>query len=153
MASDQSRTASLMNKTDYARSHGTELPSDRMKTASLEEAGNTQKILAAGGILGAIAASSCCIVPLVLFSLGVSGAWIGNLTRLAPYQPYVIAFTLACVGYGYWLVRRGRRMACVEGAACARPLPNRIVTIGLAVATVLVVGALTFNFLAPLILT
>jgi hypothetical protein len=41
-----------------------------------------QKIVAAGGILAAVAASSCCIVPLLLFSLGVSGAWIGNLTAI-----------------------------------------------------------------------
>ena len=31
---------------------------------------------------------SCCVVPLALFALGVSGAWIANLTQLAPYQPY-----------------------------------------------------------------
>ncbi len=36
-----------------------------------------QRLVAAGGILGALAASSCCILPLVLFSLGISGAWIG----------------------------------------------------------------------------
>ncbi len=58
-------------------------------------ASRTQKLVATGGILGAIAASSCCIAPLVLFSLGSSGAWIGNLTALAPYQPYFIAATLA----------------------------------------------------------
>src|SRR5215467_13430664 len=40
-------------------------------------------LAAAGGILGALAASSCCIVPLALFTLGTSGAWIGNLTALA----------------------------------------------------------------------
>src|SRR5262245_16002083 len=45
-----------------------------------------QRLMAAGGLVGALAASSCCILPLLLFSLGVSGAWIGNLTRLAPYQ-------------------------------------------------------------------
>ena len=33
--------------------------------------------MAAGGLIGALAASSCCILPLVLFALGVSGAWIG----------------------------------------------------------------------------
>jgi hypothetical protein len=54
-----------------------------------------QKLVAAGGVLGALAASSCCILPLVLFGLGVSGAWIGNLTRLAPYQLYFIAGTAA----------------------------------------------------------
>ena len=36
-----------------------------------------QRVAATGGILGAIAASSCCILPLVLFTLGVSGSWIG----------------------------------------------------------------------------
>ena len=51
----------------------------------------TQKLLAAGGVIGALAASSCCIVPLVLFAIGVSGARIANLTQLAPYQPYFIA--------------------------------------------------------------
>jgi mercuric ion transport protein len=31
-------------------------------------------LMAAGGLLGALAASSCCILPVVLFSLGISGA-------------------------------------------------------------------------------
>src|ERR1051326_7995616 len=83
--------------------------------------------LAAGGLLGALAASSCCILPLVLFGLGVSGAWIGNFTRLAPYQPIFIAFTLACLSGGAWLARRASQQACTEDAACARPIPNRIV--------------------------
>lgn len=96
-------------------------------------------------------ASSCCIAPLVLFSLGISGAWIGNLTALAPYQPYFIAATLACLGYGYWLVFRPRKVACAEGAACARPPPNRFVMLGLILATILVAGALGFDLLAPLI--
>jgi mercuric ion transport protein len=112
----------------------------------------TQRLLAAGGVLGALAASSCCIVPLVLFGLGVSGAWIGNLTRLAPYQPYFLAATAACLGYGYWLVYRSGERVCADGEVCARPLPNRIVKAGLVLATILVLGALAFDFLAPLIL-
>ena len=43
-----------------------------------------QRLLAGGGLLGAVAASSCCLVPLALFGIGVGGAWIGYLTRLAP---------------------------------------------------------------------
>jgi len=112
----------------------------------------TQRLVAASGVLGALAASSCCIVPLVLFGLGVSGAWIGNLTRLAPYQPYFLAATAACLGYGYWLVYQSGNRVCTDGEACARPLPNRIVKIGLVLATILVLGALAFDFLAPLIL-
>jgi mercuric ion transport protein len=111
-----------------------------------------QRLLAAGGILGALAASSCCIAPLVLFSLGVSGAWIGNLTRLAPYQPYFLAATAICLSYGYWLVYRSGNRACADGEVCGRPLPNRVVKTGLVLATILVLGALAFDFLAPLIL-
>ena len=85
------------------------------------------QLMAAAGILGALAASSCCILPLTLFSLGVSGAWIGNFTRLAPYQPCFIAATLVFVGAGYWLVYRSSKLACADGAACARPLSNRLV--------------------------
>jgi mercuric ion transport protein len=109
-------------------------------------------LVAAGGVLGALAASSCCILPLILFSLGVSGAWIGNFTRLAPYQPWFIAATMAFLGYGYWLVYRSTRVACAEGQSCARPLPSRIVKTGLILATILVFIALGFDFIAPLLL-
>ena len=111
-----------------------------------------QTMIAASGVLGALAATSCCIMPLALFGLGVSGAWIGNLTRLAPYQPYFIAATLAFLGTGYWLVYRDWKRVCTEGEACARRLPNRLVKFTLVVATVLVVVALGFDFLAPLLL-
>lgn len=113
----------------------------------------SQTLLAAGGLLGALAASSCCILPLVLFSLGIGGAWIGNFTQLAPYQPYFIAATLASLGAGYWLVYRASKQVCVEGAACARPLPSRLVKGALIVATILVVAALAFDFLAPRLLS
>ena len=111
-----------------------------------------QRLIAAGGLLGALAASSCCIVPLVLFGLGVSGAWIGNLTRLAPYQPCFIAVTLGFLGAGYWLTYGEPKRVCGEGEACARPLPRRLVKAALVVATVLVLVALSLDFLAPLLL-
>ena len=109
-------------------------------------------MMAAAGLVGALAASSCCIVPLVLFGLGVSGAWIGNLTRLAPYQPCFIVATLGFVGTGYWLVYRDSKRVCADGESCTRPLPNRLVKTALVVATVLVLAALGFDFIAPLLL-
>ena len=111
-----------------------------------------QGLMAVGGLLGALVASSCCLLPLVLFGLGVSGAWIGNLTQLAPYQPFFMAATIACLGYGYWLVYRSSKVACAGGEACARPLSNRLVQLGLIVATVLVIAAIGLDFLAPLLL-
>jgi len=111
-----------------------------------------QSLIAAGGLVGALAASSCCILPLALFGLGVSGAWIGNFTRLAPYQPYFIAATLAFLGHGYWLVYRSSTRACADGEACARALPNRIVKTSLILATILILAALGLDFIAPLFL-
>jgi mercuric ion transport protein len=112
-----------------------------------------QALMATGGLLGALAASSCCILPLVLFFLGVSGAWIGNFTRLARYQPYFIGATLLFLGCGYWLVYRSGTRARVEGETCARPLPNRIVKASLILATILVAAALGLDFIAPFLLT
>ena len=114
--------------------------------------GRGPALLAAGGLIGALAASSCCILPLVLFGLGVSGAWIGNLTRLAPYQPIFLAATLVCLGAGASLVRRASKRACADDDACARPLPNRLVKTALVVATILVAAALGIDLLAPLLL-
>jgi mercuric ion transport protein len=90
-------------------------------------------------------------LPLVLFGLGVSGAWIGNFTRLAPYQPWFLAATLAFLGAGYWLVYRSSKRGCPDGESCVRPLPNRFVKAGLIVATVVVIAALGLDFLSPLL--
>jgi len=107
---------------------------------------------AAGGVLGALAASSCCIVPLVLFALGISGAWIGNLTALTPYQPVFIAVTLAFLATGYYLIYRRPAAACRPGEACARPLPRRGVKLALWIATALVMSAVAFPYAARLLL-
>ena len=111
-----------------------------------------QGLAVVGGLLGALAASSCCILPLVLFSVGVSGAWIGNLTALAPYQPFFLVFTIAALGFGFYQVY-GRRKACADGDACARPLPNKLVQAGLWLATALVGAAMAFPAVAPLFLS
>ena len=107
--------------------------------------------LAAGGIFGAIAASSCCILPLVLFSAGVGGAWMGNLTALSAYQPIFIGITALFLGYGFWLVYF-KPKTCAPGDACARPLPNRVVKFGLWSATLLVALALLWPLIVPLML-
>lgn len=117
----------------------------------LVEERSRARLIAAGGILGALAATSCCILPLVLFSVGISGAWIANFTALAPYKPYVAAGTLALLGYGSYLVYVKPKRPCADGS-CARPLPNRFVKSSLWVATVLVAAALAFDYVAPLLL-
>ena len=109
-------------------------------------------MLAIGGVLGAIATSSCCIVPLVLFSLGATGAWVGNLGALAAYQPYFIPLTFAFLGIGFYLVYRRPEAVCVDKEACARPLSQRFVKAALWSATVLTAFALAFPYVGPRLL-
>lgn len=102
--------------------------------------------------MGALAASSCCILPLILFSVGVSGAWIGNFTALAQYQWLFVALTLLCLGAGFYLVHRKPTKACDDDRICARPVSGRLTKIALWIATALVLLAIAFPFVAPLLL-
>ncbi|RWN03577.1 MAG: mercury transporter MerT [Mesorhizobium sp.] len=131
---------------------GTAGPAAADETASDRGEVQRQRLVAVGGILGALAASSCCIVPLVLFSLGIGGAWIGNLTALAPYKPFFVTATAGILGYGFYLVYWKPRQACADEAACARPIPSRLVQFALWIATVLVSTAFAFDYVAPLLL-
>ena len=110
------------------------------------------RLVAAGGILGAIGATTCCIMPLVLFSLGASGAWIGQMTALAPFQPYIIAVTVGFLGYGYWLVYLKPKVACAEGEACPRPVSNTLVKSALLLSTAVVALALAWPWVVPILL-
>ncbi len=121
--------------------------------AALPPADETRKtrLVAAGGILGAIGASSCCVIPLLLFTMGASGAWIGQLTQLSPMKPYFEAATFAMLAYGFWLVYFKPRKACATGDACARPLPNRLVKTVLWFSTVMVLIATFWSWILPVI--
>ena len=121
---------------------------------TVSEEGSTQRTrwVAAGSVLGAVGASSCCILPLVLFSAGVGGAWIGNLTALSPYQPLILGITLAVLGYGFHLVYWKPRRVCADGDTCERPGASRTVRAALWTATALVAAAAAFPFMAPALL-
>lgn len=129
----------------------TNSPTEPPQDTSAQRSGH-QGLLALGGLLGALAASSCCVLPLVLFSLGISGAWLGNLASLAPYQWIFVTFTLACLAAGFYFVYRRPAVRCADHAACAHPLPNRFTKIALWIATVVVLSALLFPFVAPVLL-
>jgi mercuric ion transport protein len=113
--------------------------------------GAARALLAAGGILAALGATSCCVIPFALFMLGVSGAWIGNLTALAPYQPVFVAIALGCLAGGFVLVRRntGSTANCAPGSYCAAPSSVRVARLGLWTAAAIVALALTFPYIAP----
>ena len=105
--------------------------------------------LAAGGLMGAFLASSCCIVPLVLVTVGISGAWIGNLTALLPYKPIFTAISLGFIGLGFWYVYFRQKPVCEEDKFCARPQSSFLTKTALWAATFLVTLSATITWWAP----
>lgn len=100
------------------------------------------------GALAALLASSCCLGPLVLLGLGVSGAWIGNLTALEPWRPLFIAVALGA------LLLAARRIwwpaaACATGEVCAVPRVRRVYQWTFSAVAGLVGVALAFPWVAP----
>ena len=111
------------------------------------------RLATAGSVLGALAMSSCCIVPLALFSLGVTGAWIGNLAALYPYKPYFFVATAGFLAAGFYgAYRKPKAVACDPGTYCATPMSDRINKAVLWVSAVLVLAALAFPYYAPMLL-
>ena len=124
-----------------------------MKMNSLKEHNNrsgTSRVGLAGAVVSAVAASVCCVGPLLLMGLGVSGAWISRLTLFEAYRPLFIAVTVVFLGMGFYRVyRRPKEAACDAESYCARPISRRINRITLWTVTLLVAALLLFPYAAP----
>ena len=112
--------------------------------------GSSRKNLAAtGGLVGGILAASCCVLPLVLVSLGVTGTWIGSLTALEPYKPWFITVAVVMIGYGFWHVYFRTPEPCEDGSMCARPEPTRVTKLALWLGGIMVIASATIDYWAP----
>jgi len=106
--------------------------------------------LATGALIGAGLASACCVVPLLFVTLGISGAWIANLTALEPYKPYVAVITLALLGFGFWHIYFKAMPPCEDGSYCARPQSARTTQGVLWLGAANVIPPLSIDWWAPL---
>jgi mercuric ion transport protein len=73
----------------------------------------------------ALLASSCCLLPLVLVSVGLSGAWLGHLRALQPYSPIFITIAITALllaGRSLFSSRSRSTASCSVGSVAARPL-------------------------------
>jgi mercuric ion transport protein len=107
------------------------------------------QVLAAGGLVVGLLASSCCLLPLLLLSIGISGAWIAQLTALAPYQPIFLGVAAIALGLGFW--RAYRRQDCAVGSVCERPGVPRTTKVLLWLGVVAVLATVSVDAIAPFI--
>lgn len=102
-----------------------------------------------GGALAAIVASICCLGPLVLVTVGISGAWISSLTAFEPYRPYGIGVALVCMALAYRQIYSAPAPeACEPGTLCSVPQTRRIYKVLFWVVSAMVLMALIFPYTA-----
>ncbi|MHB1142331.1 MAG: mercuric ion transporter MerT [Sulfuricaulis sp.] len=113
------------------------MPQDRIGAGSL----------ATGG-LAAILASTCCLGPLVLVSLGLGGAWVSNLTALEPFRPWFLGAALVALFFAWRRIFRPA-VACKPGEVCAVPATRRAYKITFWAVAALVAVGIGFPYMAP----
>ncbi|WP_036279346.1 mercuric transporter MerT family protein [Methylocystis sp. ATCC 49242] len=102
--------------------------------------------------LGAVVASSCCVIPLGLAALGAGAGVLGRLATIAEWRvPFLAVSALAIVGgWGAWW--RTPPAPCVSGSACASPQRSRA-TLGLLLcASLIAMLAASWSYIDPMLL-
>lgn len=117
-------------------------------TGSVMAQRTSEKSTLAIGGLAAILASACCLGPLVLVSIGLSGAWIGQLTRLEPLRPLFLTVSLVALVLAYRRIHRPMAV-CQPGEVCAVPAVRRAYKLVFWSVAVLVLIAFAFPYVAP----
>ncbi|MCL5774515.1 MAG: mercuric transporter MerT family protein [Firmicutes bacterium] len=120
--------------------NGMELYGKRIRTKS----GKLRNLPVVGSIISAIAASICCIGPVVLAILGIGGA--GFFSKFEGLRQYFIVITFVLLGLTFYLTYKKREALCEDGTCKIRSAGkwNKIAVLA---ATTLVVFFLVFPYL------
>jgi copper chaperone CopZ len=100
-----------------------------------------------GAVVAALAASLCCIGPLlfVLFGVGTFGAAV--YFEIA--RPLLLAVAVLLLGVAYYWTYFRRKASCADGATCETKPVSRLTRIGLWVATFAVILFSVMPYIAP----
>ena len=119
--------------------------------SSAEQPINTSKLTIAGGLLAGIGASACCVGPFLLLSLGIGGSWIGNLTAMTAYRPYLAVLTLVFLALAFrklYLVPQ----SCAVGTTRKLPYPLKKQRIIFWSVSIFILVMITFPYYGPYLL-
>ena len=78
----------------------------------------------AAGAFAALGASSCCVLPLALVSVGLGGAWVAQLREMERFFPVFVALAVGAFAYAFYRLYL-RPAPCAPDAACATPTTRR----------------------------
>ena len=98
-------------------------------------------LLAAGGLAAAFGVASCCALPVLLGSLGLSSAWLVAVAWIAaPHRLGLLIAAVVClVGAGGLFIWRRRVATCTPGVVCGRPATTALLVCVISAGAVLAV--------------
>ena len=102
------------------------------------------KALIGASLIAGIAASLCCILPIVFALAGVG--IVGASAFFAAWRPFLLAVTFFFLLAGLYFAYRKPKQSCAPGSVCEKPITRRTGRIGLwlAIAIVLVIAAFPY---------
>jgi mercuric ion transport protein len=103
---------------------------------------NSNKALLTG-FIAALAASSCCIPPVIAFVAGISGATT-SLSWMEPFRPYLIGLTIIALAYAWYAHLKSKQ---ADDCGCAIEKPKFYQTKGFLIGmTIFAVVSISFPY-------
>lgn len=103
-------------------------------------------LLTAG--MATVLASSCCVGPLLLVSIGLGGAWVSRLQLLEPYKPFFLGIAALAMLFAYRRIFRPVA-ECKPGEVCALPQTRWLYKALFWGVLLMILLTLAFPWLAP----
>ena len=109
-------------------------------------AGSGATVLISSGVAAAFGVASCCGLPFLLATAGLSTAWLTDIALLsAPHRSFLLPVATVCLLAGAGLFWRQQRQAvCIPGAFCARPAVRGATYVGLLIGAALLYLGYTY---------
>ena len=107
---------------------------DKMSAVRRPSSGSGAMLITLGGLAAAFGVASCCALPLLLTTIGVSTAWLGGVALLAaPHRGALLIVGALCLVGGAALLWRQQRAAstCGPNGACTPPAVRVLTLVGL----------------------
>jgi len=102
------------------------------------------KAFIGASLIAGIAASLCCILPIV-FALAGAGI-VGASAFFETWRPLLLGVTFALLGLGFYFAYRKPKQVCAPGSACENPKVNRAGRLWLWIATIFVLLFAAFPY-------
>ena len=102
------------------------------------------KAFIGASLIAGIAASLCCILPIV-FALAGAGI-VGASAFFAAWRPYLLGITFLLLGLGFYFAYRKPKHACEPGSVCEKPATKRTGRIWLWITTAVVLIVAAFPY-------